>query len=155
MRNRPYAVNIITLQENPYRDEQLEWVKSKRPRFAVIAAGEPSHAGSLMSDGIEAIYIAPNDELLRLALENGVKFVVLEGQESGGHVGTHSSITLIQMALDLKDRKPSLFENRRLIMAGGFYNRLTAVIASILGADGLQMGTIYLALKRDRRNGSF
>jgi malonyl CoA-acyl carrier protein transacylase len=145
MRNRPYAVNIITLQENPYRDEQLEWVKSKKPRFAVIAAGEPSHAGSLMSDGIEAIYIAPNDELLRLALENGVKFVVLEGQESGGHVGTHSSITLIQMALDLKDRKPSLFENRRLIMAGGFYNRLTAVIASILGADGLQMGTIYLA----------
>ncbi|MGA8830882.1 MAG: acyltransferase domain-containing protein, partial [Desulfomonilaceae bacterium] len=145
MRNRPYAVNIITLQENPYRDEQLEWVKSKKPRFAVIAAGEPSHAGALMSDGIETIYIAPNDELLRLALENGVKFVVLEGQESGGHVGTHSSITLIQMALDLKDRKPSLFENRRLIMAGGFFNRLTAVIASILGADGLQMGTIYLA----------
>ncbi len=145
MRNRPYAVNIITLQENPYRDEQLEWVKSKKPRFAVIAAGEPSHASALMSDGIETIYIAPNDELLRLALENGVKFVVLEGQESGGHVGTHSSITLIQMALDLKDRKPSLFENCRLIMAGGFFNRLTAVIASILGADGLQMGTIYLA----------
>ncbi|MCL5124085.1 MAG: SDR family NAD(P)-dependent oxidoreductase [Deltaproteobacteria bacterium] len=145
MRGKPYAVNIITLPENPYRDEQLDWVKSNRPRFAVIAAGEPSHAKSLMSDGIEAIYIAPNDELLRLALENGVKFIVLEGQESGGHVGIHSSITLIQLMLDLRDRKPDLFENKHLIVAGGFFDRLTSVIASILGADGLQMGTIYLA----------
>lgn len=145
MVNRPFAVNIITLSENPYREEQLEWVKSKKPRFAVIAAGEPSHAADLMSVGIEAIYIAPNDDLLRLALENNIRFVVLEGQESGGHVGAHSSITLIQMALDLKDRRPDLFQDKRIIVAGGFFNRLTAVLASIMGADGLQMGTVYLA----------
>lgn len=145
MANRPFAVNIITLSENPYREEQLEWVKSKKPRFAVIAAGEPSHAADLMSVGIEAIYIAPNDELLRLALENNIRFVVLEGQESGGHVGAHSSITLIQMALDLKDRRSDLFQDKRIIVAGGFFNHLTAVMASIMGADGLQMGTVYLA----------
>ena len=102
MGERPYAVNIITLAENPYREEQIEWVKSKKPRFVVIAAGEPSHAKSLTSEGIEAIYIAPNEELLRLALENGIKFVVLEGHEAGGHVGTHSSITLAQIALETK-----------------------------------------------------
>ncbi len=145
MGERPYAVNIITLAENPYREEQIEWVKSKKPRFVVIAAGEPSHAKSLTSEGIEAIYIAPNEELLRLALENGIKFVVLEGHEAGGHVGTHSSITLAQIALELKDRQPALFKDTRMILAGGFFNRLTAVIASIIGVDGLQMGTVYLS----------
>ncbi|MGC8660174.1 MAG: nitronate monooxygenase, partial [Desulfomonilaceae bacterium] len=51
MRGKPYAVNIITLPENPYRDEQLEWIKANKPKFAVIAAGEPSHAKSLMAEG--------------------------------------------------------------------------------------------------------
>jgi malonyl CoA-acyl carrier protein transacylase len=145
--DRPYAVNIITLSENPFRDEQVEWVKSKKPRFAVIAAGEPSNARGLISDGIEAIYIAPNEELLRLALENGIQFVVLEGHESGGHVGVYSTVTLVQAALDLKSRRPELFKDSTIIFAGGFFNRLTSVIGSIMGADGLQMGTVYLASK--------
>ncbi len=68
MGGKPYAVNVITLAENPHRDVQLEWIRKIKPRFAVIAAGEPSHAVELMKDGIEAIYIAPNEELLRWLL---------------------------------------------------------------------------------------
>jgi hypothetical protein len=65
----PYAVNIITLNENPCREVQLAWIKRTRPRFAVIAAGEPSHAASLISSGIETIYIAPNG-LLKSCIKN-------------------------------------------------------------------------------------
>ena len=91
------------------------------------------------------VYIAPDEALLRLALEAGVRYVVCEGYEAGGHVGQHSTLTLAQMVLDLKRRQPSLFRNCRFILAGGIYNRETAFMASLLGADAIQMGTAYLA----------
>jgi malonyl CoA-acyl carrier protein transacylase len=145
MGDRPYAINVITLSENPHRDIQLAWIREKKPKFAVIAAGEPSHAVALMEDGIEAIYIAPSEELLHLALEAGIRYVICEGHEAGGHVGQHSTLTLSQTIIDLKDRNPSLFEGRRIILAGGVCNRETAFIAAMLGADAIQMGTSYLA----------
>ena len=147
MGNRPYAVNVITLSENPYRDLQLAWIRDKKPRFAVIAAGEPSHAVGLMEEGIEAIYIAPSEKLLQLAFDAGIRYVICEGHEAGGHVGQHSTLTLAQTIIDLKDRNPSLFEGRRIILAGGICNRETAFIAAMLGADAVQMGTSYLATK--------
>jgi len=60
-------------------------------------------------------------------------------------VGQHSTLTLAQMVLDLKRRKPSLFQNCRVILAGGIFNRETAFMAAMLGADAIQMGTAYLA----------
>ena len=48
MGDKPFAVNVIALDENPHRDEQLEWVCSQRPKFVVIAAGDPSHSRPLL-----------------------------------------------------------------------------------------------------------
>jgi len=144
MKGKPYAVNVITLQENPFRDVQLAWIGKIRPTFAVIAAGEPSHGAELLAHGIQVIYIAPNEELLKLAFEAGIGFAILEGNEAGGHVGQHSTLTLAQMVLTLKDENPSLFQGRRIILAGGVFNRETAFMAAMLGADAVQMGTSYL-----------
>ena len=142
----PYAVNIITLNENPFRKVQLAWIERTKPRFAVIAAGDPSHAANLISVGIEAIYIAPNEALLQLAFEAGVHFVICEGNEAGGHVGHYTTLTWAQVILDLKFRNPALFEGRRIILAGGVCNRETVFMAAMLGADAVQMGTAYLAV---------
>ncbi len=144
---RPFAVNVITLAENPHREDQLAWIRSIKPRFTVIAAGEPSHAKQLLEEGMEVIYIAPNEELLKMAVEAGVQYVICEGNEAGGHVGEHSTLTLAQIILDLKDRNPELLEGCRVILAGGFCNRETAFLGAMLGADALQMGTIYLTSK--------
>ena len=78
-------------------------------------------------------------------MEAGVRYVVCEGYEAGGHVGQHSLLTLAQMVLDLKRRKPCLFQDCRVILAGGIFNRETAFMAALLGADAIQMGTAYLA----------
>ena len=144
MGDLPYAVNVITLPENPNRDAQLAWIRKIKPRFAVIAAGEPAHAAELLKDGIEVIYIAPNEKLLKMAFEAGVRYVTLEGHEAGGHVGQNSTLTLAQLVNDLRDREPSAFEGRRVILAGGVFNRETAFMAAMLGADAVQMGTAYL-----------
>jgi len=147
MADRPFAVNVITLAENPHRDAQLAWIRGNKPRFTVIAAGEPSHARELLESGIEVIYIAPNEELLKLAFEAGVRYVICEGNEAGGHVGEHSTLTLAQIVLDQKRRNPELFRDRKIILAGGICNRETAFMAAVLGADAIQMGTSYLTTR--------
>ncbi|HSL60372.1 MAG TPA: beta-ketoacyl synthase N-terminal-like domain-containing protein, partial [Desulfotignum sp.] len=142
---RPYAVNVVSLAENPFRGLHLAWIKKHRPRFAVIAGGDLSAVRELMACGIDVMYIAPDEALLTLALKAGVRYVICEGYEAGGHVGPHSTLTLSQMILDMKRRTPSLFQNCRIILAGGIFNRETAFMAAMLGADGIQMGTAYLA----------
>ncbi|MCM2284394.1 MAG: SDR family oxidoreductase [Desulfobacula sp.] len=141
----PYAVNMVALAENPFRGLHLAWIKKHRPRFAVIAGGDLSAVRELMECGIDVMYIAPDEALLTLALKAGVRYVICEGYEAGGHVGPHSTLTLAQMVLDLKQRTPSLFQNCRIILAGGIFNRETAFMAAMLGADAIQMGTAYLA----------
>jgi len=145
MGGRPYAVNVVSLAENPFRETHLAWIKQHRPRFVWIAGGDLSPIRELLQCGIGVVYIAPDDALLKLALEAGVRYVACEGYEAGGHVGQHSTLTLAQMVLDLKRRQPSLFQDCRVILAGGIFNRETAFMASLLGADAIQMGTAYLA----------
>ncbi|MHB8789774.1 MAG: SDR family NAD(P)-dependent oxidoreductase [Desulfobulbaceae bacterium] len=145
MGEHPYAVNIVSLAENPHRETHLAWIKKHRPRFVVIAGGDLSPLKELLECGIEVIYIAPDEALLQLALEAGVRYVIIEGYEAGGHVGRHSTLTLAQRVSDLKRLKPSLFQDCRIVLAGGICNRESAFIAAMLGADGVQMGTAYLA----------
>ena len=147
MGRRPYAVNIVSLAENPFRETHLAWIKKNKPRFVVIAGGDLSPLRGLIECGMEVIYIAPDEALLSLALEAGVRYVICEGYEAGGHVGRHSTLTLAQRVLDLKRLKPSLFQNCRIVLAGGIFNRETAFIAAMLGADAIQMGTAYLATR--------
>ena len=145
MKGRPYAVNIISLAENPCRQMHLAWIKKQRPRFVWIAGGDLSPIRELLKCGIEVMYISPDEALLRLAIEAGVRYLVCEGYEAGGHVGPNSTLTLAQMVLDLKQREPLMFQDCRVILAGGIFNRETAFIAAMLGADAIQMGTAYLA----------
>jgi NAD(P)H-dependent flavin oxidoreductase YrpB (nitropropane dioxygenase family) len=145
MGERPYAVNIISLAENRFRESQLDWIKKTKPRFVWIAGGDISPIRELLECGIKVVYIAPDEAMLKLALEAGVRYVVCEGYEAGGHVGQYSTLTLAQIVLDLKRQKPTLFQNCRVILAGGIFNRETAFMAAMLGADAIQMGTAYLA----------
>lgn len=145
MGERAYAINFLALPENPHLEKQLAWIERLRPPMAVIAAGEPSYAVRLQEKGIQAIYIASSVDLLRIAFAAGIRFVVLEGNEAGGHVGEHSTQTLAQIALELRRKEPELFRDRYLVLAGGFYDRETAFRAFMQGADGIQMGTAYVA----------
>jgi acyl transferase domain-containing protein/NAD(P)H-dependent flavin oxidoreductase YrpB (nitropropane dioxygenase family) len=143
----PYAVNVIVLAENPRRDEQLAWIEQTRPPLVVIAAGDPTFAQRLSALGIGVLYVASDEGLLRLALQAGVRRVILEGNEAGGHVGPHSLTTLAQSVLALKRREPALFDGAELILAGGIFDRESAARAVLLGADAVQAGTAYLATR--------
>lgn len=145
MRGHPYALNVLVLNENPHRDEQLNWLSAHRPPFVTVAAGDPAFAGNLRKQGHEVIYLAADIGLLRLALLDGVRFVVLEGSEAGGHVGRRTLLELAQETLMLRRTEPGLFRDARIVLAGGVCDGPSALRAALLGADAIQMGTVYLA----------
>ena len=147
MAGRPFALNLIALQENPFREEHMKLIRRMKPKFAVIGAGSPSMAGVFADDEIETIYIAPNVDMFKLACASGIRWVICEGNEAGGHVGPLTTLAFAQSILDLRRREPGGDENIRVILAGGIHNRLTAFMAMMMGADAIQMGTSYLATR--------
>jgi len=66
--------------------------------------------------------------------------MVVEGLEAGGHIGENTTFCLISQA-------KALLRNIPLIAAGGIYDGKTAKAAFLLGADGIQIGTRFLASK--------
>ena len=147
MNGHPFALNLVALQENPFREEHFKLIRRMKPKFAVIGAGSPSMADVFADDGIETIYVAPNTDMFKLACDSGIRWVICEGNEAGGHVGPLTTLTFAQSILDLKRRNPGIYENIRVILAGGIHNRLTACMAMMMGADAIQMGTSYLATR--------
>ncbi len=141
-----YGVNIITLPENPCREEQLAWINEIRPPFVVISAGSPLFARDLQQQGLKVIYVTSDPHLLRLAWENGIRLVVCEGHEAGGHVGHHSTLTLAQTAMELHRTDPACGD-KPIILAGGIFDGASAGRAFLLGARGVQLGTAYLATR--------
>ncbi|MBU1565892.1 MAG: SDR family NAD(P)-dependent oxidoreductase [Proteobacteria bacterium] len=146
MEGNPYAINVITLAENPYREAQLSWIMKNPPPFVVISAGDPSFAVQLQKQNIQTIFVTSDVDLVQLAWSRGVKYVVCEGYEAGGHVGELSSLALTQAILEIRRKNPETNDfPRRLIVAGGIFNHMSLFRAVLLGADAVQMGTAYLA----------
>ena len=146
MGDLPYAVNILVLPENPYREEQLEWIEHNRPAFVTIAAGDPAFTRRLATKGLKVLCHVQDETLLSLAHEAGAWGVILEGNEAGGHVGEQTALTLAQMAMRWRHDHPDC-RPLRIILAGGIATRDAANRALLLGADLLQMGTAYLATR--------
>lgn len=145
MRPYPYAVNVLTLPENPLRQDHLEWIKINKPSFAVIAGGDLTSAKELVEAGIKVIYLAPGVDMIIPGVSQGIRYFILEGNEAGGHVGEQSLLTMAQALLWTKYSSPEIFRNLTIVYAGGIYNGDSAFMAAMLGADLVQMGTAYLA----------
>ena len=89
------------------------------------------------------IKIVPVVALSRLAKkmeESGADAVVVEGLESGGHIGKITTTVLVPQAKKIVKKIP-------VIAAGGIYDAKTATACFVLGADGIQIGTRFLASK--------
>ncbi len=157
MQGFSYAINVIALPENPFRDAQLSWILQNPPSFVVISAGDPSFALQFQEHNIPVIFVTSDIDLLQLAWQRGIKYVVCEGHEAGGHIGELSLLTLAQAVQEIKYNVLSNKNDdrqRRLILAGGIFNRMSLLRSVLLGADAVQMGTVYLATREIVANGA-
>jgi enoyl-[acyl-carrier protein] reductase II len=135
----PFAVNIFL--GNPKIEEIVRVVIKNQVPIVFIGGGNPLPLFPyLQAGGIKIIPVVPSPRLAKKMEDNGADAVVVEGLESGGHIGENTTFCLIPQTKKLLKRIP-------LIAAGGIYDGLTAKAAFLLGADGIQMGTRFLATK--------
>jgi len=152
---KPWGVGLLGfLAPEHYRD-QITAVLAHRPPFALIAGGHPEQVKELEQAGIATYVHAPSAGLLRMFVERGLRRLVLEGRESGGHIGPLSSFMLwelgVEALLDAQRSHPQTADCQ-VLFAGGIHDGRSAAMVAALAAPlaeagvkvGLQLGSAYL-----------
>jgi nitronate monooxygenase len=126
------------------RDPQLlEQVLAKEPAALMLSFGavEP-HASRIRAQGVPLICQVQGMTYLREAVDAGADIIVAEGCEAGGHSGHRGLFTLVPEAADyLAKHSPATV----LVAAGGVGDGRGLAAALMLGADGVLVGTRFIA----------
>ncbi len=131
----PYGLNVPLF--SPYVEGVMELCMEKRVPVLTTGAGNPSpYIASLKEAGVRVIPVVASSALARRLERAGADAVIAEGEESGGHIGSVSSLTLVPTVADAVDIP--------VIAAGGFGDGRGLAAALMLGADGVQMGTRFI-----------
>ncbi len=136
--DKPFAVNIPLLY--PDIDQHVQIMIEEGVKIVFSSAGNPSTYTSLLkSHGITVVHVVSNLKFAQKAVQAGVDAIVAEGFEAGGHNGREETTTmclipLIRMHIDLP-----------LIAAGGIGSGSTMAAAFALGAEGVQVGSRFVA----------
>lgn len=135
----PFSVNLFL--QNPKIEELVKIIIRHQVPIVFTGGGNPLPLFPyFQAAGIKIIPVVPSPRLAKKMEENRADAVVVEGLEAGGHIGENTTFCLIPQAKSLLKKIP-------LIAAGGIYDGKTAAAAFLLGADGIQMGTRFLATK--------
>jgi enoyl-[acyl-carrier protein] reductase II len=136
--NNPFGVNIPLLYPNI--EEHINIIIQEGVRVVFTSAGSPrKYTSRLQSHGIKVAHVIANKRFAIKCVEAGVDAIVAEGFEAGGHNGVDEITTmcLIPMIADAV--------NLPLIAAGGIASGKAMLAAMALGADGVQMGSRFVA----------
>jgi len=131
----------------------LEQVLAKRPAAIMLSFGElEPHASRIKSQGVPLICQVQGMKYLREAVDAGADIIVAEGCEAGGHSGHRGVFTLVPEAADyLARRSPDTV----LVAAGGVGDGRGLAAALMLGADGVLVGTRFVACRESQAPESF
>lgn len=134
----PFGVNIPMLYPNI--DKLLQIIIDEKVKIIFTSAGNPkTYTSFLKEHGITVVHVVSSVKFALKAQEAGVDAVVAEGFEAGGHNGRDetTTFTLIPMVKE-KIAIP-------LIAAGGIATGRGMLAALVLGADGVQIGSRFVA----------
>lgn len=130
----PFALNLLLWKHA----DRVETVLEHQPAVLSTAFGDPSPYVDLAHDaGALHIHMVSDVPGAIAAAMAGVDLVIAQGQEGGGHVGLQSTFTLVPQVVDSVDVP--------VVAAGGIGDGRGLAAALALGADGVLMGTRFLA----------
>ncbi len=133
---RPFAVNHVV----PALDEAAFAVTlATRPAVISLALGDPGHLVQRAHDaGILVVQQVTTVAQARQAAERGVDAIIAQGGEGGGFVGPVAALALIPQVVDAVRPLP-------VVAAGGIADGRGLAAALVLGAEGINVGTRFLA----------
>lgn len=136
--SQPFGVNLMLLDKNI--KQLLEVICEEKISVVTTGAGSPKEIiDTIIANNIKLFPVVPNKEIALKMLNLPISGIIVEGNEAGGHVGSQNLASL------LKEIAPIC--PLPLIAAGGIYDHHTASLANILGANGVQVGTVFLLAK--------
>ena len=136
--DKPFGVNVPMLYPNI--EEIIQIIIEEGVKIVFTSAGNPkTWTQHLKDNGIKVVHVVSSAKFAMKAQDAGVDAIVAEGFEAGGHNGRDetTTLTLIPIVREKIDIP--------LIAAGGIATGRGMMAAMILGADGVQMGTRFVA----------
>jgi enoyl-[acyl-carrier protein] reductase II len=136
--NRPFGVNVPLLY--PYIDQHIQIVIEEKVPIVFTSAGNPKAFTSLLKlHGITVVHVVSSSRFALKAQEAGCDAVVAEGFEAGGHNGREETTTLVLVPTACNS------VSIPVIAAGGIATGRQMLSAMVLGADGVQIGSRFVA----------
>ena len=136
--SKPFGVNVPLLY--PDIDQLMEVIVEEKVKIVFTAAGNPSlWTAHLKSHGCTVVHVVSSVKFALKAEASGVDAIVAEGFEAGGHNGREETTTMVLIPLVRQAIKLPL------IAAGGIGSGQAMLAARVLGADGVQVGSRFVA----------
>ena len=138
--NKPFALNFILFD---IVEERFAAALALQPKAIAFAWPRPeqdlkSYVGRAHAAGCKVTFMANGVQEAVKAAEAGADVIIAQGTEGGGHVGWVTSLVLTPMVVDAVAPKP-------VLTAGGVADGRGLAAAIALGADGVLLGTRFLA----------
>lgn len=146
--DQPFGVNVPMLYPNI--QEIMDIIVEENVKIVFTSAGNPKTWTKWLQDkGITVIHVVSSVKFALKAQEAGVDAVVAEGFEAGGHNGRDETTTLTLI--------PMVKEQLQipLIAAGGIATGKSMLACMILGADGVQVGSRFVASEESSAHQAF
>ena len=146
--DKPFGVNVPMLYPNI--EEIMDIIVEEGIQIVFTSAGNPKTWTRWLKDkGITVVHVVSSVKFALKAQEAGVDAVVAEGFEAGGHNGREETTTLALI--------PMVKENIKipLIAAGGIATGRAMLATMILGADGVQIGSRFVASEESSAHRAF
>jgi len=135
---KPFGVNIMLL--SPFADDIAKVVIEEGVKVVTTGAGNPGKYMELWkAAGIKIIPVVASVAHARKMEKCGADAVVAEGMESGGHIGSHTTMSLVPQVVDALEIP--------VIGAGGIGDGRGMAAVFMLGAEGVQIGTRFLVAR--------
>lgn len=133
--DKPFGVNVMLL--SPHADKVAKVVAEEGVKAVTTGAGNPEKYMELWkAAGIKVIPVVASVALARRMEKYGADAVIAEGMESGGHIGSQTTMTLVPQVVDAV--------NIPVIAAGGIGDGRGFAAAMMLGAEAVQIGTRFV-----------
>lgn len=136
--DKPVGVNIMLL--NPNAEEVAKIVVEEGVKVVTTGAGNPGRFVGMWKDaGVKVIPVVASVAMAKMMERAGADVVVAEGAEAGGHIGSITTMALVPQVVDAV-RIP-------VVAAGGIADGRGFAAAMMLGAEAVQMGTVFVTAK--------
>ena len=141
--DKPFGVNIMLM--SPNADDLAQLCIDEKIAVVTTGAGNPAkYIPAWKEAGIKVIPVIPSVALAKRMERAGADAVVAEGTESGGHIGENTTMCLVPQVVDALEIP--------VIAAGGIADGRGVAASFMLGAEGVQIGTRFLAAEECQIN---